>query len=175
MYLQSLLYFRDITGGNIFYILCKNETKAIELFLMRDCPWIGMSVCIFEPEYEFHIANVLTISTEHPLMPLGEQDLGMCISSYACEWTTRGEMQVLFARNADIEIRKASLVEACGANMCDGQHEAKERCSALSAGVPPRLILRGVVSSKVAGVRGVKFQSSSFTKYIVEEEAMKVS
>ena len=67
------------------------------------------------------------------------------VSSYAAEWTTSGEMQVLFARNVDMEVRKAILVEAYGARMYAGKHKAKERYSTLSAGVPPKLILRGLV------------------------------
>ena len=65
------------------------------------------------------------------------------VSTYAAEWATSGEMQVLFARNVDMEVRKAILVMACGARMYTGKHKAKERYSTLSAGVPPKLILRG--------------------------------
>ena len=170
--IHCLIYFRDITDRDLFYILFKNEAKVIDLFLMRDCAWIGISVCIFEPEYEFRIANVLTISTEHPMLPLDQQHLGMCVSSYAAEWTTRGEMQVLFARNADIEIRKGSLIEACGAKMRDGKHEPKDRCNALSAGVPPKLIVRCVVSSTVAR-GGYEGKNREYKKCIKNEEIAK--
>ncbi|XP_014674870.1 PREDICTED: uncharacterized protein LOC106814983 [Priapulus caudatus] len=43
------LHFRDITEGTLFYVYCRDEVKAAQVFLMRNCAWIGMTICIFEP------------------------------------------------------------------------------------------------------------------------------
>ena len=145
------------------------------MFLMRDCAWTGCVICLFEPEYEFSIAGINTLSTEHPILPLAEHDLGSHNTPYIPDWATSSEMHSLYVRGVDISVQKAMLVQACGAKMCDGQHDAKERCCALTSGAPPQLILRCVITSAAAGVQKAKFQSAAFTRYLVDEEAMKVS
>ena len=143
----------DITSDSMFYIYCKREGKAIEMFLMKDSP---------------------CLSTEHPLLPLSNMDIGAGLLPYVSEWATSTDLHVLFVCNADITIQRASLVEGCGANMCDAQHQPKERCCALSAGVPPKQVLRCVISSKAGGISKSKFQLASWTSYFVSNDAMKV-
>ena len=173
--LFPFLYSRDITSDSMFYIYCKREGKAIEMFLMKDSPWISMSICIFEPDYKFAFAGVLCLSTEHPLLPLlSNMDIGAGLLPYVSEWATSTDLHVLFVCNADTTIQRASLVEGCGANMCDAQHQPKERCCALSAGVPPKQVLRCVISSKAGGISKSKFQLASWTSYFVSNDAMKV-
>jgi hypothetical protein len=167
--------FRDIGEGSLFYIYCKNATKAIQLFTMTDSAWLGRKICVFEPDYEFQVAGVVAISTEQPLFPLVQQNLGTAVSTYIAEWATSSDIQSIYAPNVhDLIVQRITLVEACGSAMCDGQHEGTdEKCCALSCGTPPKMIPRATVSSARAGIRA-KFQSISWSRFLIDEKSMKV-
>ena len=169
-----MVCFRDIAEGTLFYIYCKNDAASVELFLMRDSPWTGLCVCLFEPLYEFRVAGIAAVSSEQPLLPLVEQDFGTAVSRYIPEWTTGSEMQAIYVPNADVQVQRVSLVEGCGSAMCDGQHSPTERCCALACGAPAKLILRGIISSTHAAIHGVKFQSATWSQFFVDRESMKV-
>jgi hypothetical protein len=78
---------------------------------MRDAAWLGSCICIFEAEYAFRVSGVLTVSTEHPLLPLANCDLGRCISTYVEEWAISNDMQELFVRDADLIAEGVDMVE----------------------------------------------------------------
>ncbi|XP_014676651.1 PREDICTED: uncharacterized protein LOC106816539 [Priapulus caudatus] len=166
---------RDITHGMLFLVYCKDERKALQLFLMKDCRWIGMTICIYEPEFEFVVAGLAALSTEQPLLPLQNQCLGTVLTPYLSEWAVSGSTKALYVRNADLHFLRVNVVEGCGAAMCDGQHGVSERCCALTSGTPNKLLLRCDVSSRAAGITNAKFQSGALTNLLMEEECSKVN
>jgi hypothetical protein len=166
---------RDVTGGGVFYIHCENERKALELFLRKDCAWVGMTIVIFEPEYEFRLAGVVALSSEQPLIGLEGHDMGNVFCPYVEQWAlTSAAVKALYVRGADLVLHRVTVIEGCGASMCDGQHNSRERCCALVAGTPNKQILRCLMSSEVAGICKTKFQSTAWTRYMIHEDCMKV-
>lgn len=173
--MEHILHCSDTKDGSLFYIYCRNETKAIGLFLMRDLPWVGQKVCVFEPEFEFKVANIPALSTEQPLLPLNDQVFGDQSMPATPEWLTGSEMRAVYVRNADLQVSRVNVVEVCGAKMCDGQHEVTERCPALTQSCPKKQILRGLFSSTAAGIKKAHFQSFRWTKFIMDEDCTKVN
>ncbi|KAL5011955.1 hypothetical protein ScPMuIL_010506 [Solemya velum] len=171
----TMLSQGDTKDGSLFYIYCRNETKAIGLFLMRDLPWVGQKVCVFEPEFEFKVANIPALSTEQPLLPLNDQVFGDQSMPATPEWLTGSEMRAVYVRNADLQVSRVNVVEVCGAKMCDGQHEVTERCPALTQSCPKKQILRGLFSSTAAGIKKAHFQSFRWTKFIMDEDCTKIT
>ncbi|XP_014669346.1 PREDICTED: uncharacterized protein LOC106810482 [Priapulus caudatus] len=172
---DRLVLCRDIRDGTLFMIVCKDERQAIQLFLMKDCRWVGMCVCLFEPEFEFRIAGMPALSTEHPLLPLREHDLGDVVAPYEMEWAMSGATKALYVRGADLRQQHVNIVEGCAAAMCDNQHGVTERCCALTSAIPNKLILRCIVSSKEAGIVTAKFQSTALTLIMMEEDCTTVN
>ncbi|KAL5019019.1 hypothetical protein ScPMuIL_004741 [Solemya velum] len=172
---DRLVLCRDTKDGSLFYIYCRNETKAIRLFLMRDLPWVGQKVCVFEPEFEFKVANIPALSTEQPLLPLNDQVFGDQSMPATPEWLTGSEMRAVYVRNADLQVSRVNVVEVCVAKMCDGQHEVTERCPALTQSCPKKQILRGLFSSTAAGIKKAHFQSFRWTKFIMDEDCTKIT
>ena len=169
------MFFRDISDGRLFYVYGKNEVSSINLFLMRDHNWVGSNICIYEPDYEFEVGGTPTISTEQPLLPVRGDVVGGITSPYAKEWAvTSSVMKGVYVQEADVQLHRVNVIEACGAQMCDSQHDVGERCCALTCTAPKKLILRCIVSSTAAGITKAKFQSCAWTRIFMDEDSMKV-
>jgi hypothetical protein len=78
------VHFRDLLDGKMFHIFVRDATDAVHVFLMTDSAWVGMPICVFEPEFEFMVGGIPALSTEQPL--LSNQDLGDVVSLYQREW-----------------------------------------------------------------------------------------
>jgi hypothetical protein len=170
------VHFRDLLDGKLFHVFVRDATDAVRVFLMADCAWVGMPICVFEPEFEFVVGGIPALTTEHPLLPLRDQGLGNVMTPYQREWAISPESKAVFIRGADLTLRHINIQAAgCGAAMCDGQHSGREKCCALTSGTPNKVLLNCTVSSQAAGIEKEKFTSAAWTRVLMHEECMKVS
>jgi hypothetical protein len=91
-------------------------------------------------------------------------DLGRCISTYVEEWANSNDMQELFVRDADLIVESVDMVEACGAQMCNGQHETIDRSLLQQARRPGSL--SGLWCRQTLQESRDKFPSASWSRFM---------
>ena len=99
-----IVYFRDVTEGTFFQLYCKDKRKTLQLFLMKDCRWVGLTICIYVPEFEFTIAGMPALSPDQPLLHLHNECVPSKQSPYVAEWATTAYTKALYVQNADLRL-----------------------------------------------------------------------
>ena len=131
---------------------------------------------IYEPIYFTDIANLKVVKTKHMLVPIQDGDLGQSTKPYQEDWSTSATRQEdIFVKYSDLSLNQVDLIETCQTNFCDGQHDIASVCPALKSGKPKSIyVISCFVTSDVANVKSVPFQSAAFTTLFLGEETMKV-
>ncbi|XP_014680051.1 PREDICTED: uncharacterized protein LOC106820002, partial [Priapulus caudatus] len=118
----------DITDGMLFLVYCKDERKALQLFLMKDCRWVGMVICIYEPEFEFVVAVLAALKGCGAAMCDGQHGV-----SERCCALTSGTPNKLLLRCV-VSSRAAGITNAKFQSGALTKLLMEEECSKVNAG-----------------------------------------
>ena len=143
--------------------------------MVRDQPWIGSLVALFEPECKGHLKEVPKLWTDQPLVPIRWIIQAQQTRPYIAEYADDQIPHALYIEDADIAISQVNITVGCAAKMCDSQHELPSPCPALTSDDINLRIMSCKVTSKKANISRVKFRSIQLTQLFVSNEAMLVS
>ncbi|XP_030847229.1 uncharacterized protein LOC115926578 [Strongylocentrotus purpuratus] len=169
---DRLVLLRELTEGDLFYLLTETPMDTRQLFKIQNYTWIGATVGLFEAEYNTMLNHVPIIKLDQPLLPIIPTVIYHITRPFVAEYSDNLIPRPLYINQATLTVTKANVIIGCGADFCDSQHNVNTQCPATVTQDIAKRVIQCRITSTEANISNSPFTSASFSRLFLSAHAM---
>ncbi|XP_006815192.1 uncharacterized protein LOC102806204 [Saccoglossus kowalevskii] len=104
---DRLVLLRELTEGDLFYLLTETPMDTRQLFKIQNYTWIGATVGLFEAEYNTMLNHIPILKLDQPLLPIIPTVIYHITRPFVAEYSDKLIPRPLYINQATLTVTKS--------------------------------------------------------------------